>query len=221
MRDLVPVPAERDRGEGWSVVEFLDGVLLEEAPQYVGGAAEALARIGSVEFETPGLINADGSITSFDFGGKSFSHMQLETAEVLRWIGQEAAESVLAILENEADRRAELGAESRLVHGDYNATNILVHDDGVSGVLDWEFSMSGTPYMDIGNLLRNTEPQYHDLVESGLRAGGMAPPADWKERAELVDLGSHLEFLTSTRSDEFKRSCVARIGRFIRMFTRS
>ena len=143
MRDLVPVPAERDRGEGWSVVEFLDGVLLEEAPQYVGGAAEALARIGSVEFETPDLINADGSITSFVFGGKSFSHMQLENAEVLRWIGQEAAESVLAILENEADRRAELGAENRLVHGDYNATHILVHDGGVSGVLDWEFSISG------------------------------------------------------------------------------
>ena len=43
-------------------------------------------------------------------------------------------------------------------------------------------------------------------------------PDDWKERAALVDLGSHLEYLTSTMSDEFKRKCVARVRRFISMF---
>ena len=72
--------------------------------------------------------------------------------------------------------------------------------------------------MDIGNLLRHTDPGYHNLIESGLVAGGKILPDDWKQRAELVDLGSHLEFLTSTRSDAFKHECVARIDRFIRMF---
>ncbi|MDP6664647.1 MAG: aminoglycoside phosphotransferase family protein [SAR202 cluster bacterium] len=218
VRDFVPVPVELDRGDGWSIFEFLEGELLENAPQHSAAAGEALARIASVAFESPGMINADGSISSFDFGGRGFIHQQLENADVLRWIGREAAESVLSILDRESERRSEIGVESRLVHGDFNATNILIRGGAVSGILDWEFGMSGTPYMDIGNLLRNTPPRCHDLVQKGLRAGGMDLPDDWKQRAELVDLGSHLEYLTSTRSDEFKRQCVARVRRFISMF---
>ena len=72
--------------------------------------------------------------------------------------------------------------------------------------------------MDIGNLLRHTDPVYHGQIKLGLEAGGMALPGDWKQRAELVDLTSHLEFLTSARSDSFKRQCVARIEEFVRQF---
>ena len=42
--------------------------------------------------------------------------------------------------------------------------------------------------MNIGNLLRHTGADYHPLSVSGPRAGGMYLPADWRERAELVDL---------------------------------
>ncbi len=65
------------------------------------------------------------------------------------------------------------------------------------------------------NLLRHTHPDYHSEIKSGLESGGMSLPSDWKERAELVDLTSHLEFLTSARSDNFKRQCVARIESFL------
>ena len=44
----------------------------------------------------------------------------------------------------------------------------------------------------------------------------MTLPSDWKERAELVDPTSQLEFVASTRSDDFKRQCVARIETFLR-----
>ncbi len=104
------------------------------------------------------------------------------------------------------------------VHGDFNPTNILIRQGMVSGIVDWEFCHSGTPYMDIGNLLRNTDSDYHSQIKLGIEAGGMSLPSDWKERAELVDLGSHLEFLTSNRSESFKRQCVVRIDRFIRKF---
>ena len=36
--------------------------------------------------------------------------------------------------------------------------------------------------------------------------------------AQLADLTSYLEFLTSTRSDAFKRRCVGGVKRFIRAF---
>ena len=75
--------------------------------------------------------------------------------------------------------------------------------------------------MDIGNLLRNTPPEYHTEIRLGLEAGGMNLPTDWQERAELVDLSSQLEFLTSNRSENFKLQCVNRIEKFIRNFHHS
>lgn len=71
--------------------------------------------------------------------------------------------------------------------------------------MDWEYCHSGSVYMDIGNLLRNTHPDDHIQIKSGLESGGMSLPSHSKERTELVDLTSQLEFLTSTRSDDFKR----------------
>jgi aminoglycoside phosphotransferase (APT) family kinase protein len=219
VRDLVPVPLEIDRGEGWSVFSFLEGELLQRVPEHSAAAARALVRISSVEFESPGWINQDGSVSPFSFGGgDGFTAEMLARADVRAWLGEEAVQAVVEILDREAERCGELDAESRLVHGDFNPTNILVRDGEVSGILDWEFSHSGTPYMDIGNLLRNTNPSNHHRIAAGLHAGGMSLPEDWQERAELVDLSSHLEFLTSTRSDSFKRQCVARVHAFIRRF---
>ncbi len=88
----------------------------------------------------------------------------------------------------------------------------------MSGVLDWEFSHAGTPYMDIGNLLRHTDTRYHPAIKAGLETGGMTLPSDWQERAELVDISSQIEFLTSGRSEAFKRECVARIHAFVRKY---
>ena len=58
-------------------------------------------------------------------------------------------------------------------------------------------------------------------LDLGLAAGGMTLPEDWKEHAELMDLTSHLEFLTSNRAENFKRQCVARIEGFIAKFNRT
>jgi len=219
VRSFVPVPVQLARADTWSVFSFLEGELLQDVPQHSGAAAEALARISSVAFTSGGWINVDGSVSPFSFeahGG--FDGEMLAHSDVRTWIGPERAGEISEIMRREAARFAELDGDSRLVHGDFNPTNILILDGAVSGVLDWEFSHSGTPYMDIGNLLRNTDARYHGAIESGLEEGGMGLPSDWKERAELVDLSSQLEFLTSSRSDAFKRQCVARIDAFIRKF---
>lgn len=154
VREFVPVPVEIDRGEAWSVFSFLEGELFEQIPEHSGAAAETLARISAVEFKSGGIINADGTISPFSFGGsKGFVAEKLENAEVRTWLGEETVGGLIAVLQKEAARFDELDAQSRLVHGDFNPTNILIHRGKVSGILDWEFCHSGTPYMDIGNLL--------------------------------------------------------------------
>ena len=217
VKDLVPVPVEVDGGETWSLFAFLKGEHLEKVPQYSDAAAEALARISSVELESPGLVNADGSISPFPWAGvKGFINQSLANSEVRDWLGRDGVDAIRQVVNRESRRLSEIDAETRLVHGDFNPTNVLISDGLVSGILDWEYCHSGSTYMDIGNLLRHTHPDYHGQIKSGLEAGGMNLPSDWQERAELVDLTSHLEFLTSTRSDNFKRQCVARIEAFLR-----
>jgi thiamine kinase-like enzyme len=154
----------------------------------------------------------------FDFGD-GYVEMKLAEQEVLDWVGSDRASAVHEILRREADRLSEMRSEYVLVHGDFNPSNVLVQDGDVMAVLDWEYAHSGPPYMDIGNLLRNTGPQFHDAIGRGLRSVGFDLPDDWKDWAGLVDISSHLEFLASTRSDEFKCSRVALIEKFICMFS--
>ncbi len=219
VQGLVPVPTGLYHGDRCSVFSFLPGRPLEQVPEFSQEAAKALARIASVSFDSPGQLNADGTITPWPFAGlKGFITKMLAHESVYRWLGNERIDRIKMVSEQEAGRIAELDAQSQLVHGDFNPGNILIHNGEVSGVLDWEFSLSGTPYMDIGNLLRHLDEQYHAEVYAGLTAGGMSLPRDWKERARLVDLSSHLEFLTSNRADAFKRECVVKIDNFLEHF---
>ncbi len=215
VRQIVPVPLILASGGDWAIHSFVEGTALTDAPDCVQAAAEALARISSLRFTSSGWIQADGSVAPFDFGdGKSFVESMLERADVCGWVGSETAAALRRI---DAEQQPDAN-EPRLVHGDFNPTNILVKKGAVTGVLDWEFSHAGSPYMDIGNLLRHTDPVYYDKIKAGLVAGGLNVPADWRLKAELVDLSSHLEFLTTHRSDAFKHGCAEWIRGFVERY---
>jgi len=89
---------------------------------------------------------------------RGFIAEALDKAEVRAWAGEDVVGRIEEIVKVESGRLGELESDSRLVHGDFNPTNVLINKRVVSGVLDWEYGHSGTPYMDIGNLLRNTPP---------------------------------------------------------------
>ena len=48
------------------------------------------------------------------------------------------------------ERNARPTAQLVLVHGDYRNGNFMVDDDGLRGVLDWEFARWGDPLEDVG-----------------------------------------------------------------------
>ena len=65
--------------------------------------------------------------------------------------------------------------------------------------------------------------QYHDesnyaAIENALTSSGFEFLEDWKERAALCDISSHLEFLTTNRSDEFKQTRIEKIDDFLKFF---
>ena len=96
--------------------------------------------------------------------------------------------------------------ENNLVHADFDPANILVNkvDDNweVSGVLDWEFSFSGSILHDVANMLRYAHqmlPCFQDGFLKGLRSGGVILPEKWCASVYMLNLLSLLDCLK--RSD--------------------
>jgi aminoglycoside phosphotransferase (APT) family kinase protein len=219
VKNLVPVPDILYQNEKLAIYSYLKGRMLHEIPEFTRQAAKALVQISSIRFKSQGLINTDGNITPWELTEyKNFVRDMFDNKMVSALLGTDKIERIKKILKRESLILNEIYSECRLVHGDYNPTNILIQNGEVSGILDWEFSHSGSPYMDIGNLLRNTDEKYHKDIFEGLNDGGMNLPHDWRERAMLIDISSQVEFLTSNRSDDFKRKCMERIDRFLLHF---
>lgn len=214
--DSVPVPKMLDHGFDWAVYEFVEGDLLASCPEHSQAAARVVARMAEVKLDTVGWITESGEIQTFDFGGDYFG-MMLSKKEIVDALGADQLSALQHVLSDEQGRLDEINADISLVHGDFNPTNILIQNGEVSAVLDWEWGHAGTPYMDIGNLRRNVDEKYHDSIGQGLVEGGFELPADWQKRVALIDLGSHLEFLSSSHSDHFKRTRVQSIDSFISM----
>lgn len=218
VKDIVPVPELLAQGPKWAILSFLPGKLLSACPQAVDEAATALAHLATIQFHAPGQLHTDGSIAPFGFGGLSgYISQQLNHPDVQHWLSPECLTHLQQLQHQEVSLLQDLDAETGLVHGDFNPTNILIQNGQVSGILDWDYCHAGTPYMDIGNLLRHTPIHHHQQIKAGLERGGMALPKDWQQRAKWADLTSQLEFLTSRRSGAFKQKCVDRVNLFLQM----
>ncbi len=72
------------------------------------------------------------------------------------------------------ERRPEPSGEPRLVHGDFRNGNLIVGDDGLRAVLDWEYAHLGEPLEDIGFICMRPWRFGNDDAE----AGGFGPRAD-------------------------------------------
>jgi aminoglycoside phosphotransferase (APT) family kinase protein len=82
------------------------------------------------------------------------------------------------------------------VHSDFNPKNILV-DPGtgeVTGLLDWEYAHAGSPFTDLGNLLRFERlPVFADAVLDVYRAEVPDVGDDVLDRARAADLYALVE----------------------------
>jgi aminoglycoside phosphotransferase (APT) family kinase protein len=83
-----------------------------------------------------------------------------------------------------------------LVHSDFNPKNLLLDPDTleVRALLDWEFAHAGTPYTDLGNLLRfDRRPAFADAVLATYAERRRVGPATALELARAADLWALVE----------------------------
>jgi len=83
--------------------------------------------------------------------------------------------------------------------GDAHAGAAGMVVDATLKILDWEFACAGTPYLDLGHLLRapllGDMSEFEARVAAGYRDAGGELPQNWAHVAQLTDLFAWLSFL--------------------------
>jgi aminoglycoside phosphotransferase (APT) family kinase protein len=213
VRGLLPVPRVLDAKREGSVedppyvlTERLPGVNLQVYLETAGQGerrtvgrqlGELLVRLSGMPFLTFGAFRG-GELAIEPFG---LGDLEQYVAGFGLGLSPEQLEKFAGVVADAEDTLA--GGVDRicLVHSDFNPKNLLVDPDSarITGLIDWEFSHAGSPYADLGNLLRFCEdPVLAGAVLSVLRGSRLdlgEPLVDLGRAADLwalVDLAGRL-----------------------------
>jgi Ser/Thr protein kinase RdoA (MazF antagonist) len=174
---------------------------------------EELARIHQIKLPRAGFIGPEMKI------GNQFGSFGLFLKEYIAGVLTSLAEDRLA--SKVRDRLLKLVEEkwhlvlaaepaSHLVHCDFNPKNIMVSEDDesvVTGILDWEFCLSGNGYIDLGNFFRfpcdYPDGSQEEFV-NGYETGGGKVNQHWKDISLLMDLGNMCSFLE--RREDYQKT---------------
>jgi aminoglycoside phosphotransferase (APT) family kinase protein len=157
-------------GRAYLLMEHLDGetiprrLLRDEAyaavrPGLARRLGEVLARIHRVDPDSvPGLprVDALGQVTGLY---QAFAEPRPALEIGLRWLA----------------RHRPAPAADALVHGDFRTGNLMIGEDGLHGVLDWELAHRGDPGQDLGW-----------LCTKAWRFGSAGPVGGFGARADLM-----------------------------------
>jgi aminoglycoside phosphotransferase (APT) family kinase protein len=173
VRGLLPVPRVLDampevseQGPPYVLTERLPGVNLEKYLESAGDderrkvgeqLGDLLVRLSGMPFLDFGEFRGrELTIEPFDAGGLTqWFNKYVEDLGLTR----DQADSMESVLDRAEDLAATGVDRACLVHSDFNPKNLLVDPESaeITGLIDWEFAHAGSPYTDLGNLLRFCE----------------------------------------------------------------
>jgi len=203
-------------GYVFAIIEYLPGISLRDfllrdnyrdVGQVMFKVGKALGVIYSIKFPHSGFFNKNLKVmeNATADGLIDLCLDCLQDTKVQSVISAENIDQIQTLFKVYKDFLP-AGIERNLVHGDFDPANILVIDrDGeieVSGILDWEFSFSGSTLYDIANMLRYSHHmprKYQDSFLEGLRSAGYLLPISWQITIKLLNIVSLLDCLK--RSD--------------------
>ena len=202
------------------ILEFVNGMTLQQLKrtkdieaiqQAAASVGKTLALIGKYQFLKPGILQTDlkKQLMVGDRYGEGpdpipcLLDVFLQSEDLQRRLDGSIRQQLHLFIWSWAARLRELNNEGHLVHCDFGNRNILVDCMNrrwqVVAVLDWEFSLSGSPLLDVGHFLR------YDRGEVSLREpffsrafvefGGVLP-ADWRRISQVLDLTGLVHCLT-------------------------
>lgn len=139
-------------------------------------AAAAARGILAASFTTTlaTLHTLDWRAAGLEFLGVPAAGSGFARREIAKWreliaVSEHPPEPILTDLIGWLEANAPPTARTTLVHGAYRTGNLLIHDDRISAVLDWELQVLGDPMYDVAYVLsdlnREGTPLLSNLVE--------------------------------------------------------
>ncbi len=206
LKDLIPIPEVylvNDTcniiDKPYQIVEFIEGVRLSESIEQthefnstlIAEIAEKLALIHRTIYDREGFLSPDMELNSLLPPILTwYDHfLDLKAGERL---GKELKDAVSKHVKNNAELLKEMTQQFVLSHGDFRPNNIMVLNDKITGIMDWEGALSAPVYFDLGQFYRNDEffPRKTERIflESYNNVSLFPLKDNWKEKARLMDL---------------------------------
>lgn len=155
----------------FGIYEYVEGVSLGKYlaegnninSDFIKNVARSLAKIHSHKFERAGFFDKNLNILEYVPPINEWYTMFL-TNRVRERLGENLSKKILEAADKYSTQLENLDKDIRLVHGDFQGTNILISNDKPY-ILDWEFAMAGHPIADIGQFFRYDEYYSEDLIK--------------------------------------------------------
>jgi aminoglycoside phosphotransferase (APT) family kinase protein len=181
-----------------------------EGRKYYAEAAERGVLPASFTDALATLHNIDWQAAGLDFlGVPEPGTNQFALGEIAKWKGMIAEsghgpEPVLTDLICWLEANAPVTERLALVHGAYRTGNLLIQDDRVSAVLDWELQVIGDPMYDVAYMLSDLNREDSELLSN------LVPREMFFERYERAtgiaideDVCAYYQLLYAMRSAAF------------------
>jgi aminoglycoside phosphotransferase (APT) family kinase protein len=167
---------------------------------------ELLARLSGMPFLKAGMFR-DGDLTVEPF----------ELGDLEQYVaGLNLGLDLSAVLDEAEDLLADGADRVCLVHSDFNPKNLLVDPATarITGLIDWEFAHVGSPYADLGNLLRFcTDPVLAGAVLSVIRASNLELGEPLVDLGRAADLWALLDLAARSAEHEIAAAAHALVAR--------
>ncbi|NDI34486.1 phosphotransferase family protein [Chengkuizengella sediminis] len=157
-----------------------------------------LAKLHTYQFEKGGFFDENLIISEmFEINSESFLKFIKESTiegNAKKWLGDKFTNDIWNFVNEFSYLMDDIGHQTSLIHSDFNPLNILVdmnqQEANISAILDWEYSFSGTPLADVGNMLRyeNTSSLFSKSFISAYKENGGVLPDDWLKKAKLLEI---------------------------------
>lgn len=159
-------------GKKYIIYEYINGITLGQAlkngyileESFIREVARTLGEIHKFKFNRVGFLDENLNVSK-ELLSISRWHELFINENVKERLGDDIVANIINILKDNEDDLLKLDNSPRLVHGDFQGTNILINRGKLSGILDWEFVMAGHPLGDIGQFFRYNEDFNNHLIK--------------------------------------------------------
>ena len=227
--EMIPVPKiykisrhEIIQNREYAIYEYIEGKTIGQAisegyvleENFIREVARSLAKIHSYKFDKVGFLDENLNIRE----GLPplitwYENFMGERAK--KRLGNIIIDKINYIVNDNKKILIELDKDVRLVHGDFQGTNILIKDNKLCGILDWEFVMAGHPLADIGQFFRYEEYFNDNLLQEFekeyIKCSGYKLSKDWYKISKLRDLINLIQLMNGEENMPNKYTNIKKI----------